>query len=106
MRSFLEPSAGTGGFLPVAMPDTQGYAFEKDNITGLVLSLLHGNTITRTAGFETIDIQGFEDTKFDVIASNIPFGNFRVFDAELWKKGGIYEQATNGSKEFCNIRFV
>ena len=103
MRSFLEPSAGTGGFLPVAMPDTQGYAFEKDNITGLVLSLLHGDTITRTAGFETIDIQGFEDTKFDVIASNIPFGNFRVFDAELWKKGGIYEQAT---KTIHNYFFV
>lgn len=29
MRTFLEPSAGIGGFLPVAMPDTRGYAFEK-----------------------------------------------------------------------------
>lgn len=26
MRSFLEPSAGIGGFLPVAMPDTYDYA--------------------------------------------------------------------------------
>lgn len=26
MRSFLEPSAGTGGFLPVAMPGTYDYA--------------------------------------------------------------------------------
>ena len=60
-------------------------------------------TVTRTAGFETIDEQGFEHTKFDVIASNIPFGNFRVFDAELWKKGGIYEQAT---KTIHNYFFV
>lgn len=29
MRSFLEPSAGIGGFLPVAMSDTCGYAIEK-----------------------------------------------------------------------------
>ena len=58
---------------------------------------------TRLHGFETIDEQGFKHTKFDVIASNIPFGNFRVFDAELWKKGGIYEQAT---KTIHNYFFV
>lgn len=29
MRLFLEPSAGIGGFLPVAMSDTCGYAIEK-----------------------------------------------------------------------------
>lgn len=103
MRSFLEPSAGIGGFLPVAMSDTCGYAIEKDPVSGLILSLLNDNTITRTAGFETIDEQGFKHTKFDVIASNIPFGNFRVFDAELWKKGGIYEQAT---KTIHNYFFV
>ena len=85
------------------MSDTCGYAIEKDPVSGLILSLLNDNTVTRTAGFETIDEQGFEHTKFDVIASNIPFGNFRVFDAELWKKGGIYEQAT---KTIHNYFFV
>lgn len=94
MHSFLEPSAGIGGFLPVAMSGTHSYAFEKDTITGLVLSLLHEDATTVTAGFETIGTQELEHRKFDVIASNIPFGNFRVFDADLWKKGGIYEQAT------------
>ena len=103
MRSFLEPSAGIGGFLPVSMPDTCAYAIEKDPVSGMILSLLNDNTITRTAGFETIDEQDFEHPKFDVIASNIPFGNFRVFDAELWKKGGIYEQAT---KTIHNYFFV
>ena len=85
------------------MSDTCGYAIEKDPVSGLILSLLNDNTVTRTAGFETIDEQGFEHTKFDVIPSNIPFGNFRVFDAELWKKGGIYEQAT---KTIHNYFFV
>ena len=103
MRTFLEPSAGIGGFLPVAMPGTRIYAFEKDTITGLVLSLLHEEATTVTAGFETIDTQELEHRKFDVIASNIPFGNFRVFDADLWKKGGIYEQAT---KTIHNYFFV
>lgn len=103
MRSFLEPSAGIGGFLPVAMPDTYDYAIEKDHISGLILSLLQDDTVTSTGGFETIGEMGFEHTKFDVIASNIPFGNFRVFDAELWKKGGAYEQAT---KTIHNYFFV
>ena len=44
MRSFLEPSAGTGGFLPVAMDGTATYAIEKDPVTGLVLSMLHDDT--------------------------------------------------------------
>ena len=73
MQSFLEPSVGIGGFLPVAMPGTRSYAFEKDTITGLVLSLLHEDATTVTAGFETIGTQELEHRKFDVIASNIPF---------------------------------
>ena len=103
MRSFLEPSAGIGGFLPVAMDGTHKYAIENDIITGLVLSLLHDEATTVTGGFETIDRQELEHQKFDVIASNIPFGNFRVFDADFWKKGGIYEQA---AKTIHNYFFV
>ena len=103
MRSFLEPSAGISGFLPVAMDGTRSYAIENDIITGLVLSLLHDEATTVTGGFETIDRQELEHQKFDVIASNIPFGNFRVFDADFWKKGGIYEQA---AKTIHNYFFV
>jgi len=45
------------------------------------------------AGFETIGAQGLDTETFDVIASNIPFGNFRVFDADMWRKEGLYEQS-------------
>ncbi len=103
MRTFLEPSAGIGGFLQVAMNGTKSYAFEKDMLTGIILSLLNDDTETYTAGFETIGEQRLEHTSFDVIASNIPFGNFRVFDADLWRKGGIHEQST---KTIHNYFFV
>ena len=103
MSTFLEPSAGIGGFLPVAMPGTRSYAFEKDCLTGLILSLLYDEATTVTAGFETIADQHLEHGSFDVIASNIPFGNFRVFDAEMWKKGGMYEQS---AKTIHNYFFV
>lgn len=103
MSTFLEPSTGIGGFLPVAMPGTRSYAFEKDCLTGLILSLLYDKADTVTAGFETIADQHLEHGSFDVIASNIPFGNFRVFDAEMWKKGGMYEQS---AKTIHNYFFV
>ena len=103
MSTFLEPSAGIGGFLPVSMPGTRSYAFEKDCLTGLILSLLYDEATTVTAGFETIADQHLEHESFDVIASNIPFGNFRVFDAEMWKKGGMYEQS---AKTIRNYFFV
>ena len=103
MSTFLEPSAGIGGFLPVSMPGTRSYAFEKECLTGLILSLLYDEATTVTAGFETIADQHLEHESFDVIASNIPFGNFRVFDAEMWKKGGMYEQS---AKTIHNYFFV
>ena len=103
MSSFFEPRAGIGGFLPVSMPGTRSYAFEKDCLTGLILSLLYDEATTVTAGFETIADQHLEHESFDVIASNIPFGNFRVFDAEMWKKGGMYEQS---AKTIHNYFFV
>lgn len=103
MSTFPEPSAGIGGFLPVSMPGTRSYAFEKDCLTGLILSLLYDEATTVTAGFETIADQHLEHESFDVIASNIPFGNFRVFDAEMWKKGGMYEQS---AKTIHNYFFV
>ena len=105
MGSFLEPSAGIGGFLPVAAAETEAYAFEKDPLTGLVLACLYeGENVSVTVnGFETIGEQCLIHDRFDVIASNIPFGNFSVFDADLWKRGGIYDKAT---KTIHNYFFV
>lgn len=103
MRSLIEPSAGIGGFLPVAMAETEEYAFEKDYLSGLILSLLHDNTTVETAGFETIGERDLDRKTFDVAVSNIPFGNIAVFDADFAKKGGIYRQA---SKTVHNYFFV
>ncbi len=103
MRSMIEPSAGIGGFLPVAMQGTERYAFEKDYLSGLILSLLNDNAIVEVAGFETIGEKDLEDKTFDVIASNIPFGNIAVFDADFAKKGGIYKKA---SKTIHNYFFI
>ena len=103
MKSFLEPSAGIGGFLPVAAQGTYKAAFEKDLATGLVLAALQDDTKTVIGGFETIDAQDLEHGTFDVIASNIPFGTIKVFDADFERKGTPYKQSL---KAIHNYFFV
>lgn len=77
----LEPSAGQGAFLSAFgkhTPDAEVMAFEKDLLTGKVLSLLYPGDKTRVEGFEKME-QPFNGY-FDVVASNIPFGDMKVFD--------------------------
>ena len=104
MKSFLEPSAGIGGFLPVAMPDTYKVAFEKDLATGLVLSAMQPDTKTVIGGFETIDGQELKHGTFDVIASNIPFGTIKVFDADFERKGVLYKQSLKAIHNYFFIK--
>ncbi len=68
-------------------------AYEKDLLTGKILSALHSSILTRIEGFEKIerDFNGY----FDVAASNVPFGDFAVADpAYAVSKDVAYRQAT------------
>lgn len=104
MKSFLEPSAGIGGFLPVSMSDTYKAAFEKDLATGLVLSALHPDARVIVDGFETIGAQELEHGSFDVIASNIPFGTINVFDADFERRGTPYKQSLKAIHNYFFIK--
>ena len=98
IKSFLEPSAGQGAFIDSFLrndkyPGTEVLAYEKDLLTGKILSALHPSILTRIEGFEKIerDFKGY----FDVAASNIPFGDFAVADpAYAVSKEIAYRQAT------------
>jgi len=80
--SFLEPSAGAGAFLDTFQSHTGGksriIAYEKDLLTGKVLSHLHPDADIRVQGFE--EIPDKEQSSYDLVASNIPFGDTAVFD--------------------------
>ena len=83
IRRFLEPSAGQGAFVDSFLrndryPGAEVLAYEKDLLTGKILSALHPSILTRIEGFEKIerDFNGY----FDVAASNVPFGDFAVAD--------------------------
>lgn len=98
IKSFLEPSAGQGAFIDSFLrndryPGTEVLAYEKDLLTGKILSALHPSILTRIEGFEKIesDFNGY----FDVVASNVPFGDFAVADpAYAVSKDIAYRQAT------------
>ena len=107
VRSFLEPSAGQGAFIDSFLrnyiyPGTEVLAYEKDLLSGRILSALHPSIQTRIEGFEKIerDFNGY----FDVAASNIPFGNFAVPDpVYATSKEPVYRQA---SKAIHNYFFL
>jgi hypothetical protein len=92
----LDPSAGTGIFseaIKQLNPGCEATQFEKDMLTGKILSHLNPTETVRIEGFENIEprYNGY----FDVAASNIPFGDVRVFDpAYTGAKDDAHRQAS------------
>lgn len=80
VQKFLEPSAGIGSFIQSFSENHQPNvtAYEKDLLTGKILKQLYPQNNIRVSGFEEIPEK--EQNSYDVIASNIPFGDTSVFD--------------------------
>lgn len=80
IQKFLEPSAGAGSFIQSFSENqnTKVTAYEKDLLTGKILKQLYPESNIRISGFEEIPEK--EQNSYDVIASNIPFGDTSVFD--------------------------
>lgn len=89
VERFYEPSSGNGIFIRSALhafPSINTVtAIEKDLLTGKILAALQQDAN------KTVDVQikGFEETeeaennRYDLISSNIPFGNFKVHDSSI-----------------------
>ncbi len=82
----LDPSTGTGGFignLPKDLKDKTNFtAIELDSITGKIAKYLYPNQNVNISGYEDFSVS---DNSFDVAITNVPFGNFKVFDNEYNK---------------------
>lgn len=76
----LEPSAGTGAFVAAFNPEksVETVAYEKDLLTGKILQALYPENDVRIEGFENIKPKQLGT--FDMVTSNIPFGDVSVFD--------------------------
>ena len=108
IERFLEPSAGQGAFIDSFLknenyPGAETLVFEKDLLTGKILSALHPSISTEIKGFEKIDpdFEGY----FDVAASNIPFGDFAVADPRYATSKEIaYRQSTKAIHNYFFLK--
>ena len=78
---FLDPSAGTGMFISTLKEVSEIHCFEKDRLTGRILSSLYPKSRVTIDGFQSI--QPYYNGYFDVVSSNIPFGNTRIYDRDF-----------------------
>lgn len=78
---FLDPSAGTGMFISGLKDIHEVHCFEKDKLTGKILSSLYPESRVTIEGFQSI--QPYYNNYFDMVSSNIPFGNTRVYDRDF-----------------------
>lgn len=109
---FLDPSSGTGVFVdafqqhseqqhpeqqpsqielsPTGLPRPDVVCFEKDLLTGKILSHLHPEAKVEITGFEESGLRYLN--RFDMTASNIPFGDVAVFDPSFTKSKNLIRQ--------------
>jgi N12 class adenine-specific DNA methylase len=80
----LEPSMGTGhffGLMPEGMRNQSALTgIEIDPLTAGIARLLYPDANIRQQGFEQSKLPNGD---FDLVISNVPFGNYKVFDPEF-----------------------
>ena len=107
LRRMLDPSAGMGVFSQaLANEQTDVVSFEKDLVTGRILRLLTADNPRQTVrieGFEEIEAR--EAGRFDFVASNIPFGNFAIYDRAYSKdKDAAKREATRAIHNYFFVK--
>lgn len=105
---FLDPSAGMGEFSKIfknLSSEQETTCFEKDILTGKLLSHLYPNDRIRIEGFEQIESR--YTNYFDVISSNIPFGEMNVFDpAFLKNQDKTVQQSTKAIHNYFFLKGI
>ena len=109
IRRCLDPSMGMGAFAEtfakqVGIVD----AMEKDLLTARISQALHpygkGNIFVRNEPFEAIGELEDKD-KYDLVTSNIPFGDFMVYDREYSKgKDTLKRESTRAIHNYFFVK--
>ena len=109
IRRCLDPSAGMGAFTETfAKRAGMVDAMEKDLLTARISQSIHpygqGNIIVRQAPFESIGELEDKD-KYDLVTSNIPFGDFMVYDREYSKgKDTLKRESTRAIHNYFFVK--
>ncbi|WP_027451331.1 DUF2958 domain-containing protein [Porphyromonas uenonis] len=108
LKRSLDPSSGMGAFAEtfakqVGIVD----ALEKDLLTARISQALHpygeGNIFVRNKPFEAIAPLE-EAEKYDLVTSNIPFGDFMVYDREYSRGNDLFKKES--TRAIHNYFFV
>ena len=109
IRRCLDPSAGMGAFAETfARQAGVVYAMEKDLLTARISQALHpygkGNIFIQNEPFEAIGELENKD-KYDLVTSNIPFGDFMVYDREYSKgKDTLKRESTRAIHNYFFVK--
>ena len=109
IRRCLDPSAGMGAFAETfARQAGIVDAMEKDLLTARISQALHpygkGNIFVRNEPFEAIGEIEDKD-KYDLITSNIPFGDFMVYDREYSRgKDTLKRESTRAIQNYFFVK--
>ena len=109
VRRCLDPSMGMGAFAET-FANQAGVvdAMEKDLLTARISQALHpygkGNIFVRNEPFEAIGELEDKD-KYDLVTSNIPFGDFMVYDREYSKgKDTLKRESTRAIHNYFFVK--
>ena len=104
INRFLDPSAGMGEFSRAFGGNGERISFEKDILTGKLLSHFQPEDKVKVEGFETIE--GRYNNYFDVVSSNIPFGEMSVFDTGFMKQDALHRDSTRAIHNYFFVKGV
>ncbi|MDL2302798.1 N-6 DNA methylase [Dysgonomonas sp. OttesenSCG-928-D17] len=107
INNLLDPSAGMGEFssaFSFRYLKADIVNFEKDLLTGKILSHINPDDKVIVDGFETIESRYINH--FDVVTSNIPFGEMSVFDAEFMKTDKLHRDSTRAIHNYFFLKGV
>lgn len=109
IRRCLDPSAGMGAFAETFAKQAGVVdAMEKDLLTARISQALHpygkGNIFVQNEPFEAIGELEDKD-KYDLVTSNIPFGDFMVYDREYSKgKDTLKRESTRAIHNYFFVK--
>lgn len=105
VNRLLDPSAGMGEFSKAFTKNSnENISFEKDLLTGKLLSHIQANNKVQIEGFEKIEER--YDNYFDVVSSNIPFGDINVFDSSFIRKDAAHRESTRAIHNYFFVKGV
>ena len=93
--SVIEPSMGVGNFFglqPESLLPARRTGIELDHITGAIAKALYPDSNIQVTGFEKVKLP---ENFFDVAISNVPFGNYPVYDPAYKRNKAATESIHN-----------